>query len=324
MRKNHYPTLSVRKRAVTAFTALVLILAAAFGALSDYKERQRAVELVSRTGGLFAAHFIDVGQGDATLLASPDGQYMLIDCGPADSAAYLLKYLTDAGVEALEYLVLTHPHEDHYGGAEQVIRNFPVEHFMILEDFAETYPYDRLIYMIENNAFGEKTEIDKVKRDDSFTFAECAPFRVLSPGSADFDDYNESSLALKLIFGNTTFLFTGDAEKSSEKAMIAQGYDLRADVFQAGHHGSATSNTAAFVQAVSPEFAVISCASGNSYGHPHQSTLDTFEANDVRVLRTDLSGDIVMVSDGERVWQLTAEDSENAEDAGGAATRRAA
>lgn len=302
MRKIHYPTMSVRKRTTLAFTVFVLILAAAFGTLFDYTERQNAREQTVHTDGLFAAHFIDVGQGDATLLVSPDGSSMLIDCGPTDSAAYLVKYLTDVGVDSLEYLILTHPHEDHYGGAENVIRNFPIEHFMILEDFAETYPYDRLIYMVENTDFETTTAVEKVSRDDSFTFAGCAPFRILSPGSADFDDCNESSLAVKLIYGNTAFLFTGDAEKASEREMLAQGYNLHADVFQAGHHGSATSNTETFVQAVSPTFAVISCAAGNSYGHPHPSTLTTFAQNGVQVLRTDESGDIVVVSDGETVW----------------------
>lgn len=301
MKKYHYPTPRLRGRAAKIFTAIVLILAAVFGMVSDYRARERAAEALARTDGLFAVHFIDVGQGDATLIASPDGRHMLIDCGPTDSAPYLIKYLTDAGVDCLDYLIITHPHEDHYGGAERVIETFPVENFVILADHAETYPYDRLVYMLEHADSGADTSIIKARRDDEFDFADCANFRILSPEKADFDDANESSLALKLVFGGTSFLFTGDAEKASERAMAARGYNLRADVFSAGHHGSSTSNTRGFIEAVSPEFAVISCAADNSYGHPHRETLKTFEEFGVRVLRTDEEGDIVFVSDGERV-----------------------
>ena len=125
-------------------------------------------QLLAATDGYFTAHYIDVGQGSAALLASPDDSFMLIDTGTTESSAYLVKYLKDAGVDTLDYLIITHPHEDHYGGAESVIKNFPVENFLILSDFTDTYPYDRFIYMLENNSFGVDTNIEPVVRDDTF------------------------------------------------------------------------------------------------------------------------------------------------------------
>lgn len=303
-RKAQYPNTRVRSGTVTVVTAVILALTALAGLYADYLRYCETAAVIARTERLFAAHFIDVGQGDACLLVTPENDTMLVDCGTTDSSAYLVKYLKDAGIERLTYLLLTHPHEDHYGGAEAVIKAFPVENLVILDEFAETYPYDRFIYMVENNAFGEDSEVILAARDDLFSFGSAASFYIFAPEKADFDDYNESSLALKLIFGNTSFLFTGDAEKGSERAMLAAGYDVSADVFSAGHHGSATSNTASFVQAVSPDYAVISCGKNNSYGHPHQKTLQTFADNGVTVLRTDESGDIVLVSDGERVLPL--------------------
>ena len=302
MKKLRYPSRNVKNKAVKLFTAAILVIAAAFGILHDYIAKETgSKQLLAATDGYFTAHYIDVGQGSAALLASPDDSFMLIDTGTTESSAYLVKYLKDAGVDTLDYLIITHPHEDHYGGAESVIKNFPVENFLILSDFTDTYPYDRFIYMLENNSFGADTNIEPVVRDDTFTFANDCVFRIISPEEADFDDFNESSLALKLIYGNTAFLFTGDSEKATENAMIANGYDLRADVFLAGHHGSATSNTLAFVQAVSPEYAVISCGKDNSYGHPHEDTLKNFESCGAEVLRTDISGSIIIVSDGNSV-----------------------
>ena len=221
--------------------------------------------------------------------------------------------MNDVGVQTLDYPILTHPHEDHYGGASAVIENFPVENFLIQGDSTEFYPYDRLIYMVTHNRFDTETAVIGAYIDDKFTFADTAEFRIFAPEKADPVDANESSLALKLVYGETSFLFTGDAEKSSENAMLADGYNLKADVFSAGHHGSATSNSDGFIAAVSPTYAVVSCGKNNSYGHPHKKTLATFEKYGVTVLRTDESGDIVLLSDGKSVVYDDATGSARAE-----------
>ncbi len=297
-----YPTRRVRSTALKLVSLAAAIVVVLICRIRDREAFQAYLDVFDRADGYFAAYFVDVGQGDATLLAAPDGSYMLIDCGPTDQADYLVKYLNDIGVQKLDYFILTHPHEDHCGGASEIIRNFPVEKFVIHADYLETFPYTRYIYQLGNNRFDEPTEIVGTRRDDRFIFADCAEFRILSPEEVDADDANESSLAIKIVYGNTSFLFTGDAEKGAERAMLANGYNLKADVFSAGHHGSATSNSPGFIEAVSPEFAVISCGKDNSYGHPHKKTLETFAKYGVTVLRTDELSNILLLSDGEEVW----------------------
>ncbi len=294
----NFPTRKIRSKTTLIVTAVVILIYLAMTVYTDYKNFAKAREAMSVTDGLFSAHFIDVGQGDATLICSPGGEHMLIDCGTTDSSEYLVKYLKDMGVDSLEYLIITHPHEDHYGGAPAVIDTFPVENFMIHEDFAEIYPYDIYIDELSDN---EDTEIIYAEVKDKFEFADCAAFMILSPKEADYDDYNNSSMSLKLVFGSTSFLFTGDAESRLEKEMLSGGYNLDSDVFQAGHHGSSTSNKKSFVNAVSPEYAVISCGEDNRYGHPHKESLEVFEKCGAEILRTDEMSDIVLLSDGTAV-----------------------
>ena len=301
MFKGYYPNKKIRNKTTAIIAAVVIIITAAVNVYSDYERFVRARQAVLMTNGLFSAHFIDVGQADATLLRSPDGEFMLIDCGDSDSAEYLIKYLEYIGVDSLEYLLITHPHEDHYGGAERVIDSYPVENFIIGDGFEDTYPFDKYIDMLEENSFDEQTKIIQAEINDRFDFADCADFMIISPKQADYENLNESSLGLKLVFGNTSFLFTGDAEKSSEKAMLSAGYDLRADVFQVGHHGSSTSNTRSFVEAVNPVYAVISCEKDNEYGHPHKEALENLESVGAQILRTDTISDIVITSDGTTV-----------------------
>lgn len=301
MKKWQYPTPKFRSRTLRALVTLFCIGVFLYSALQDRQAREHISGAFADANRYFAVHFVDVGQGDAALVRAPGGECMLIDCGPTDEGTYLVKYLEQVGIEKLDYLVLTHPHEDHYGGAERILEAFPVENLVIHEELADTYPYDRLSYMVTHSAFDTSAKVVTVRRDDRLELTENAIFQFFAPDEIDLDDLNECSLALKLVYGKTSFLFTGDAEKGSERAMLSAGYNLHADVFSAGHHGSSTSNTPEFVQAVSPRFAVVSCGRDNSYGHPHKKTLETFEACGVEVHRTDEEGDVVFLSDGETV-----------------------
>ena len=286
---------------ITITAALLVLLAAAviICVCIDYNNSAGRGSYENEEG-LFLAHFIDVGQGDATLLQSPDGEFMLIDSGPTYSQDYLVKYLKDAGVDKLEYFIITHPHEDHYGGATAVIDDFQIENFIIHKDFAYDYPYDKFIRRL-----GKKdTNIIRTEINDSFVFADCAEFVIISPKRTDKDDLNESSLCFKIVYENTAFLFTGDAEWESEKQMLASGYNVKADVFKAGHHGSSTSNTESFVKAVDPQIAVVSCERNNDYGHPHREIVALFKEKGIRMLRTDELSNIVISSDGEKVEYL--------------------
>lgn len=301
MARHVFPTKKIKSKITLIVLLIVAVVITLSDAYEDYRSFEKAKQAISQTNGLFSAHFIDVGQGDSTLLATPDGKYMLIDCGPTDSSDYVVKYLDNIGVDKLEYLVISHPHEDHYGGAEAVLQNFEVENLIVHKEFVCEYPYDMLINEFGDNPDNEDLEVFFAEAGDSYDFSDCAEFMIIAPEKPDKQNLNNASICLKVIFGSTAFLFTGDAEKSVEKEMIGSSYNLSADVFKAAHHGSSTSNIKTFIEQINPKFAVVSCEKENDYGHPHKETLDTFKNYGVTVLRTDEISDIIISSDGEDV-----------------------
>lgn len=239
-----------------------------------------------------AVHCIDIGQGHATLIED-DGAYTLVDAGPPESSDTLVAYMMSAGVERLDYLIMTHPHADHYGGMQAVLKAFPVGQ-MILPDL-ELAPYPTastflaLLELLQSKGVPTTAAIE----GDSYSLGG-GLIRVVHGGLAAEDNYNLLSLGLRYQGDGLSLLITGDGEKANERAMLDGGFDLRSDVLLAGHHGSSTSNTEAFLQAVRPRLVMVSCAAGNGYGHPHNSALRAFEAVEARVLRTDKSGSIVI------------------------------
>lgn len=304
-----------KSKYVKLIVAAVIVVISLVYVYKDYKSFEKVQRAVDSADGMFSVHYIDIGQGDATLLRSPSGKFMLIDCGPTGSSEYLVKYLYDMGVERLDYVLITHPHDDHFGGVYSVMEHFEIEELVIHEDFAETYPYDKYIRMADD--YGYDVVLTSV--GDKFEFGGCAEFEIIGPARTDADDLNESSLCFRVVYEDTAFMFTGDAEFETERSLLLTGKPLKANVLQAGHHGSSTSNTVDFVKAVNPEYAVVSCAKNNDYGHPHRETVRIFENEGIKMLRTDVKGSIVFVSDGKEVTYL-----ENFFEYGGAFTDKAA
>lgn len=236
-------------------------------------------------------HFIDVGQGDATLVKC-GGQNLLIDAGVADKGTAIQNYLTKQGVVKLDYLILTHPDADHIGGAAVIITKFDIDHVYMSNYEKDNKTYLKLIQALDNKYL--KAETPKVGSTFTLGSAVCT---ILAP-NRDYDDPNNASVAVLLQNGDNRFLFTGDAEEEAEEDILANGLDIQANVYQVGHHGSRTSSSEAFLDAVNPEFAVISCEEGNSYGHPHAQTLNNLRSRSVQVYRTDEQGSLIAVSDG--------------------------
>lgn len=289
-----------KSKYVKIIITAVIVIVTLVHVISDYQRFEKVQRAIDSADGMFSVHYIDIGQGDATLLRSPSGKFMLIDCGPTSSSGYLVKYLYDMGVERLDYLLITHPHEDHFGGAFSVMEHFEIEELIIHEDFAETYPYDKYIRMADD--YGYDVVLTAV--GDHFEFGGCAEFEIIGPEKTDADDLNESSLCFRVVYENTAFMFTGDAEDHTESSLLSSGKPLKSNVLKAGHHGSSTSNTVNFVNAVSPEYAVVSCGKNNDYGHPHRETVRIFENAGIKMLRTDEKENIVFVSDGKEVTYL--------------------
>ena len=261
-------------------------------------------------------HYIDVGQGSATLLKS--GRHaMLIDTGDSDQGTKIQLYLTKQGVENLDYLVLTHPDADHIGGAPVIITKFGIGQL-----FLSNYEKDNKTTQKVRDAMQYKgLTASDCQVGDTYTLGN-ASFTILAPVK-EYADSNNASIALMVQNGNNRFLFTGDCEAEAEADLIASGADLSADVYLAGHHGSDTASSQAFMDAVSPTYAVISCGEGNSYGHPHAEVLNRFRSMGIQVFRTDEQGSVVAESDGTGItwncapsesWQ-TGERTKNAQNA---------
>ncbi len=239
-------------------------------------------------------HFIDVGQGDSTLITC-DGHAMLIDAGDYSKGTAIQNYLQRQKVTKLDYLILTHPDSDHIGGAPVIITKFEIDKVFVSNYEKDNKTYLKLIQALDNKRLKYTTP----KVGTQYTLG-TAKITILAP-NGEYDNPNDASVALMIQNGENKFLFTGDAGEDAERDMLETDIGLSADVLKAGHHGSRTSTSGKFFEAVSPSCAVISCGEDNSYGHPHAETLNTFRMNGVKVYRTDEDGTIVAVSDGKKV-----------------------
>lgn len=250
-------------------------------------------------------HFIDVGQGDSTLIEA-DGHFMLIDAGEKEAAPAVVDYLKDQGVKTLDYVIGTHPHSDHIGGLESVIKGFSVEGVMLPDKEHTTRTYEKLLDAIDEKG----VKITVPKPGESYSLGN-ASFQILSPNGDYGDNLNNWSIGIRLLYGETSFVFCGDAEKEAEADMLSNGLKLNADVLKVSHHGSSTSSSPEFLRAVNPRYAVISCGKNNDYGHPHKETLKSLKELGTTVLRTDQLGTIIIKSDGKSIQLPEESKSEN-------------
>ncbi len=277
------------KKTVLKLVSLVLTAAFLAGACL-------AVPVVSSAAepDKMEVHFLDVGQGDSTLIVC-GGHAMLIDAGDDSRGTQIQNYLQKQKIEKLDYLVLTHPDADHIGGAPVIIGKFEIDRVFVSNYEKDNKTYRKLIQALDEKRLKYTTPQVGAR----YTLG-TAVITILSPGK-EYDNPNDASIALLVENGSHGFLFTGDAGEEAEQDMLESGLRLSADVYQAGHHGSKTSTSEAFLEAVSPAYAVISCEEGNEYGHPHAQTLNALRAGGVSVYRTDEAGTIIASSDGKEL-----------------------
>ena len=253
-----------------------------------------------------AVSFIDVGQGDAALIQC-DGHNMLIDAGTNASTDALLDYLDNVGASTYDLVVGSHPHEDHIGGLDKVIANYDVSNVWMPRVQADTKTFEDVLLAIQAKGL----KVTAPTPGTSFVLGG-ATVTALVPNSGSYSETNDYSIVLRIDYGSTSFLFTGDAEAASESEMLAAGADLHADVLKIGHHGSSSSTTDAFLDAVDPDYAIVSCGADNSYGHPHGETVSKLNAMGIKTLRTDELGTIVIRSDGQSISLNKAPESTSA------------
>ena len=245
--------------------------------------------------------FVDVGQGDAALLETADGHSALIDAGPPEGDEHLRALLAQKGIRSLDWMLLTHPHLDHIGGARNVLGAVRVQRVI---DPAYPHPiatYDRLLAAIQQQAI----PFMQARQGQTLALGSSVSVEVLQPRLPFIErsrsEANANSIVTRVNAGAVRVLFTGDAETETEERLLAENRaQLSADILKVAHHGSRYASTQPFLSAVSPRVAVISCGTGNDYGHPHAETLGALARNNVQVYRTDLNGDVEMSTDGTR------------------------
>ena len=254
--------------------------------------------------------FIDVGEGDAALIGT-DGHYMLIDTGPRDDSDLLINTLVREGVTRLDYLVLTHPHEDHIGEAAEIITQFTIGCVIAPEVPDElnpdTYAYGSFIEAVNGSQLSIHTAAD-----EHFKLGSCT-FDTYVPQNA-YDELNNYSVIVRFCHGDNTFLFTGDSEQPEEEELIGRGVDLSADVLKAGHHGGRDSCCAEFLAAVQPKYTVISCGAENDNGHPNRDTLRRIQRFSPKVLLTPESGNVRFESTGSKLKVTESKERKSKED----------
>jgi len=242
-------------------------------------------------------HFLDVGQADSILIQTPNGENMLIDAGNNGDEDFILSYLERLHINRLAVVVGTHPHEDHIGSMDAVIEGFEIGRVYLPKVTTTTRTFASLLAAIKDKGL----RITTAKAGMSIELDSALSVEILAPTNESYEELNDYSVVVKLTYDRVAFLFTGDAETSSENAMLVQGTDLQADLIKIAHHGSDTSTSRQFLARVNPKFAVISVGVDNRYAHPGRETLLRLNESEVEVYRTDLLGTIIAVSDGKTI-----------------------
>lgn len=290
-----------KKQSVWAGLALsiLVIVGAMIGATTWNSNGQEdgAASGISAHGAGLEVRFLDVGQADSSLILLPNGKTMLIDAGGNSTADALVEYLKGEDISKLDYVVGTHPHEDHIGGLDKVIEQFEIGALYLPKVDDSQVPTTRTYEDVLTAIADKGLSIHRGKAGTILFEEDGLTASMLAPGGDRYDGLNSYSIAVRLEYGSKSFLFMGDAESDSEEEILSH-FAVKSDVLKCGHHGSSTSTSKPFLRAVQPQYAVISCGKDNSYGHPHRETLSALKQNQAEVYRTDQAGTITCYSDG--------------------------
>ena len=256
-------------------------------------QNDTATVSVSEDG--LAFHFLDVGQGDCTLIKTKDSA-ILIDAGTYESSNFIVKYLKSVGVEHLNSFIITHPHEDHMGGAAFLLEYITTDKVITNGYTDDAYFYEKFVDVV----YEQDIAVEVANTDCIYDFGDFR-LKFLSP-RIDYEDTNNNSLVAMVTYGEVKALLTGDAEKKVEKNLIATS-DIDADILKVGHHGSRNGSHDAFIKKVSPSLSVIHCGKDNSYGHPHAEAVKRLEKAGSQIFRTDELGTIILRTDGKNIYK---------------------
>ncbi|MBQ8596626.1 MAG: MBL fold metallo-hydrolase [Lachnospiraceae bacterium] len=280
--------------------ALLILITLIFGCIKPYAvegtyDAGQQENQTAEQSNCLEVHFIDVGQGDCTLLIN-GGHAMLIDAGDNHQGTKVQKYLREQGIEKLDYVIGTHPDADHIGGLDVILTKFDCDVVLFPDAESDTLAYRQMMEAVKYKGYS----ITRPELFKTYAFGD-ASFQIVGPAADYTESSNNESVALKVTFGENSFLFIGDAEKDAQTDMMQSGADLKSDVLKAGHHGSSDSADRLFLETVGAEYTVISCGMGNDYGHPHAKTLKLLRELGMKVFRTDEQGTVTAVSNGSEI-----------------------
>lgn len=250
------------------------------------------VEITSET--VLKVHYLDVGQGDSIFIELPNKKTMLIDASISEASETIIDYIEDLNYSKIDYLIATHPHSDHIGGMKDVVNNFNLCLIYMPKVVTTTKTYENLLQAISDKGMKIKTAkagLNMIDEND-------LKVEVLAPNKDSYEDLNNYSIVLKITYKDRSFIFMGDAEKLSEDEITG---NVESDVIKIGHHGSSSSSSAGFLKRVNPSLAVISVGENNDYNHPTETVLKRLQKNNIKVYRTDLNGNIILTTDGEKI-----------------------
>lgn len=285
--------------AVTVMVLVVLYVQFPDNALARWLNSADPAEQAAPTvpaADALTVHYIDIGQADATLLAS-GGEYMLIDAGEYKTADTLLAYLNKQNIQAFKYVVGTHPHSDHIGAISEVIKGYKCDNLILPNATHTTKSFEYMLDAAEEAGL----EITVPAPGDTYQLGGTTLTILSPPDSETYDNLNNYSIVVRADCGETRFLFMGDAEAEIEDALVHSDFDLSSNVLKVGHHGSKSSSTQAFLSEVSPDYAIISCGKDNTYDHPNEKVMARLNQMGIASYLTHESGTILIHSDGKTV-----------------------
>ena len=289
---------SINSKAVTGIILLIIaVVSAVFVRFTGESDKVfeavglRNTELSDRDK--MYVSFIDVGQGNCTLLKCGD-KAILVDSGEVGAAQTVINYIKNQNIKTLDCVLVTHPHSDHMGAMTKLLYEFKIKDVIMPEIPEEIIPtsktYEKFLVAVSENA----ENVIAAKPGETFSYGEMK-MEIFAP-LRDYEDLNDMSAVTRISYGDTSVMFTGDATATVEKDLLKKNIDYSATILNVGHHGSKTSTSKSWLKAVDPEYAVICCGLNNDYGHPHQSVVNRLEEFGIKTYRTDLLGTIVFES----------------------------
>lgn len=271
---------------------LIYNMAISYSNEEEPKTKEVGNEIIEDSPDNLNIYFLDVGQADSILITNKK-QNMLIDAGNNEDGPKLVKYFQELGITEFSYIVGTHPHEDHIGGLDDIINNFNTKEILLPDAYTTTKTFNDVLDAIEN----KHLEITVPEVGNTYKLGD-ANLEIIYTGD-DTSDLNDTSIIIKITFGETTYLFTGDATEKVEKTIVSK--DIQSDVLKVAHHGSKYSTKDEFLNVVNPSYAIISVGKNNTYKHPDNGTIDRIKKYTPNVYRTDELGTIKITSDGTNI-----------------------